>query len=102
MLEILTSSGSRSAHDGAAAPRAGLQTFSFTMPTLVQHLQMSLRHPISKDEAVRCVRLLAEEIVPGWVGVREVGKMLGVTIRGAKGFGREEVRGRITEVMGRT
>ncbi|KAL8653577.1 MAG: hypothetical protein Q9226_003792, partial [Calogaya cf. arnoldii] len=34
---------------------------SFTMPTIVQHLQMSLRNPIEKEEAVRAVRLLAEE-----------------------------------------
>ncbi|KAL8755957.1 MAG: hypothetical protein Q9199_003275 [Rusavskia elegans] len=66
---------------------------SFTMPTIVQHLQMSLRNPIEKEEAVRAVRLLAEEVAPGWVGVREIGKLVGVTIRrsGVVG-GREEVK----------
>ncbi|CAO1602950.1 hypothetical protein XANCAGTX0491_006546 [Xanthoria calcicola] len=67
---------------------------SFTMPTVVQHLQMSLRNPIEKEEAVRAVRLLAEEVAPGWVGVREIGKLVGVTVRrsGVVG-GREAVKG---------
>ncbi|KAI4120015.1 MAG: hypothetical protein LQ345_000274 [Seirophora villosa] len=58
---------------------AGVKTF--TMPTVVQNLQMSLRNPIEKEEAVRAVRLLAEAVAPGWVGVREVGKVVGVTVR---------------------
>ncbi len=66
---------------------------SFTMPTVVQHLQMSLRNPIGKEEAIRCVRLLAE-VLPEWVGVREMGKMVGVTIRGL-GIGRDELGRRI-------
>ncbi|KAI4245812.1 MAG: hypothetical protein L6R40_002340 [Gallowayella cf. fulva] len=66
---------------------------SFTMPTIVQHLQMSLRNPIENGEAVRAVRLLAEEIAPAWVGIREVGKLVGVTIRrGGIVGGREEVK----------
>lgn len=69
--------------------------FSFTMPTVVQHLQMSLRNPISKEEAVRCMGLLADDITPGWVGIRDVGKLKGVTVRRVKGFGREELRERI-------
>ncbi|KAL8674647.1 MAG: hypothetical protein Q9168_000955 [Polycauliona sp. 1 TL-2023] len=66
---------------------------SFTMPTIVQHLQMSLRNPIEKEEAVRAVKLLAEEVAPGWIGVREIGKLVGVTVRrsGVAG-GREEVK----------
>ncbi|KAL9000548.1 MAG: hypothetical protein Q9169_000841 [Polycauliona sp. 2 TL-2023] len=66
---------------------------SFTMPTIVQHLQMSLRNPIEKEEAVRAVRLLAEEVAPAWVGVREIGKLVGVTVRrsGVVG-GREEMK----------
>ena len=101
VLEILTTSGSRSVHDGAMASEAGERTFSFTVPTVVQHLQMSLRNPISKDEAVRCMRLLAEEIVPEWVSVRKVGKVMGVTLRGTKGVGREKIVGRIGDAMGK-
>ena len=66
---------------------------SFSMPTLLQHLQMSLRNPIEREEAVDCVKLLAE-VVPEWVGVRTVGKLVTVTIRGV-GVGREGLRRRI-------
>ncbi|KAL8708130.1 MAG: hypothetical protein Q9225_007652, partial [Loekoesia sp. 1 TL-2023] len=48
---------------------SGVKTF--TMPTIVQHLQMSLRNPIEKEEAVKAVRLLAEEVAPEWIGVKE-------------------------------
>lgn len=68
------------------------------MPTLVQHLQMSLRNPIGKEEAVKCVRLLAE-VVPEWIGVREVGRLVGVTVRG-EGVGRDELRRRIGAEIG--
>ncbi|KAL8928587.1 MAG: hypothetical protein Q9208_001821 [Pyrenodesmia sp. 3 TL-2023] len=54
---------------------------TFTMATVVQHLQMSLRNPIEKEEASRAIRLLAEEVAQGWVGVKEVGKVVGVTVR---------------------
>ncbi|MCJ1402916.1 hypothetical protein MMC11_006137 [Xylographa trunciseda] len=101
VLEILTSSASRidvikEMEDGNAS-----QVFSFTMPTIVQHLQMSLRNPICNNEAVRCVRLLAEEIAPGWVGVREIGKLKGVMVRGASGVRREEMGRRIKEALGK-
>lgn len=75
-------------------PQLQTQTQSFTMPTLIQHLQMSLRNPISKDDAIRCVRLLAK-LVPEWVGVREVGKCVGVTVRRGSAAGRDEIDRRV-------
>lgn len=75
------------------AARSRVTHASFTMPTVVQHLQMSLRNPIGTDEATRCVRLLAE-LVPEWAGVKEVGRMVGVTIRGSR-IGREDLGRRI-------
>jgi hypothetical protein len=109
VLDILTASTARSLPNSQASdsdtntqtptePKA-LQTHSFTMPTLVQHLQMSLRNPISKGEAVRCVRVLAE-VVPEWVGVREVGRLVGVTMREGGRCGREEVERRIAGTLG--
>lgn len=77
----------------AEAAKSRVTHASFTMPTVVQHLQMSLRNPIGKEEGMRCVRLLAE-IVPEWVGVREVGKVVSVTVRGL-GIGRDELERRI-------
>lgn len=77
-------------------------SYSYTMATLVQHLQMSLRNPIAKDDAVRCLRLLASEVAPEWITVREVGKVVGVTVRnggGLVGMGREEVKRRIERLL---
>ncbi|KAI4141364.1 MAG: hypothetical protein L6R39_005380 [Caloplaca ligustica] len=84
----------------ASTAAGGVKTF--TMATVVQHLQMSLRNPIEKEVAVRAVRLLAEEVSPGWVTVREVGKVVGVVVR--KGWlvgGKEEVLRRVKELEGR-
>lgn len=83
VLESLASSSVRHANDDAAAAgfRTTTSTVSFTMPTLVQHLQMSLRNPIGKEEVIRSVRMLAE-VAPEWVGLKEVGRMLGVTVKG--------------------
>lgn len=105
ILEILTNSGGASGcRSTLGAPTNGSpiefgRSYSFTMPTLVQHFQMSLRNPISRDEAILCVRLLADEIVPAWIAVREVGKLLGVTVRGRMGVTREEIRGRVQEAL---
>lgn len=95
VLESLAVSSKKHCNDdaGAETARSRVTHVSFTMPTLVQHLQMSLRNPIGKEEAVRCVILLGE-VTPEWVGVREVGKLTGVTVRGS-GVGRDELGRRI-------
>lgn len=113
VLEILAASASRSSApdppdfppgqppSSAAnqAPPLQAGTCSYTMATLVQHLQMSLRNPIAKDDAIRCVRLLAAEVAPAWIGVRELGKVVGVTVRKGRQLGREEVARRIEELV---
>jgi len=101
VLELLTAgpaAGCRERSGGFEKPKEQTQVQSFTMPTLVQHLQMSLRNPISKDDAVRSVRLLAE-MVPEWVGLLDLGKCVGVTVRGGKAVGRDEVRRRVKEML---
>ncbi|KAI4205208.1 MAG: hypothetical protein LQ350_000530 [Teloschistes chrysophthalmus] len=101
VLELLVSSSSSSTSSSTSA----MQIKSFTMPTIVQYLQMSLRNPIETEVAVRAVRLLAEEVGPrGWMGVREVGRILGVTVRrGGLGMvgGRGEVGRRVREAIAR-
>ncbi|MCJ1254047.1 hypothetical protein MMC24_001861 [Lignoscripta atroalba] len=105
VLDILTTSGSRSQlnNNNNVADGTGendcFRKVSFTMSTLVQHLQMSLRNPISKDEAVKCVNLLAEEVAPEWLGVREIGKVVGVTVRVTRSVGKEEMVGRIQRAL---
>ena len=101
VLESLTLSSRKHANDDAVAEifRSKVSHASFTMPTLVQHLQMSLRNPIGKEEARRCVRLLAE-VAPEWVGVREVGRCVGIVVRGV-GVGRGEMGTRVEEMLQR-
>lgn len=113
VLEILTSSASRSTfsrrslntttHTIRISSLMDMTeqhgTYSFTMPTLIQHLQMSLKNPISKEDAVSCVRLLATEVAPSWVKIKEVGKVVGVTVWRGGRMKREELTGRIEELL---
>ena len=78
-------------------PALPAKAVSFTLGNIVQHLQNSLKHPIARDEAERCVRLLAHDVTPRWVGIREVGKVVGVTFRGK--VGRAEWTGRLNELI---
>lgn len=103
VLESLASSSKKHANDDAAAAvgvRLMASPVSFTMPTLVQHLQMSLRNPIGKEEVIRCVRLLVD-IVPEWVGLKEVGKVLAVTIKGAGFLRKDELERKIKSLIGK-
>ncbi|KAL9126275.1 MAG: hypothetical protein Q9217_004648 [Psora testacea] len=100
VLESLALSAQKHCNDDVfEMARQAQRCVSFTMPTLVQNLQMSLRNPISKEDAVRCVRLLGE-CVPEWVGVREIGKVVGVTVRGI-GVGRVELARRVDLEVGK-
>ncbi|KAL8714010.1 MAG: hypothetical protein Q9220_002156 [cf. Caloplaca sp. 1 TL-2023] len=96
VLELLASSSSSKSLSGSS-------TTSFSMPMIIQHLQMSLRNPIEKDLAARAMRVLGEEVAPRWVSVREVGRLVAVVVRrGGLGVvgGREGVRRRVGELVG--
>lgn len=114
VLEILTSSASRSTYSRSLNTTTHTirisslvdmteqhGTYSFTMPTLIQHLQMSLKNPISKEDAVSCVRLLATEVAPSWVKIKEVGKVVGVTVWRGGRMKKEELAGKIEELLGK-
>ncbi|MCJ1470819.1 hypothetical protein MMC07_009466 [Pseudocyphellaria aurata] len=108
VIELLSSSASRStpSRSSNASHSAGQTrergTYSLTMPTLVQYLQMSLQNPIAKQDAVRCVRLLAAEVAPGWVKVKEVGKVVGVTVWKGESIAREELARRVQDLLSKT
>ena len=95
VLESLAFSSKKHANDDAAttSTKSTAHPVSFTMPTLIQHLQMSLRNPIGKEEAITSIRVLAE-VAPEWVGVKEVGRLVGVTIKSA-GLQRLELQRKI-------
>ncbi|KAF2154987.1 hypothetical protein K461DRAFT_276165 [Myriangium duriaei CBS 260.36] len=53
---------------------------SFSMQTLVQHLQNSMRNPIARDEAERSVEFMAKEVCPRFVSLIRTGSLHGVVI----------------------
>ncbi|QSZ36884.1 hypothetical protein DSL72_006767 [Monilinia vaccinii-corymbosi] len=84
VLTILSTSGS-----------AGQQRISFTMPALIGKLKDSFKTPISKDEAIVVVRLLAEEIAPEWIQLVKMGKIEAVVFDRERRVGEENVRERV-------
>ena len=99
VLGSLALSSKKHANDDVAAvdDRIVASPVSFTMSTLVQHLQMSLRNPIAKEEVIRSVRVMAE-LAPEWVGLKEMGKMLTVTIRG-KGMSKDRLEREVQSLL---
>jgi hypothetical protein len=64
---------------------AGQPRASFSMSALLQHLQQSLRTPITREEVERCLGIMAGEIMPSFVRVIASGGMSGVVVtRGGK------------------
>lgn len=49
------------------------QRVSFTMTALTARLKDSMRTPVSQEDGVACVRLLAAEVAPGWLRIVKVG-----------------------------
>ncbi|TGO21318.1 hypothetical protein BPAE_0226g00050 [Botrytis paeoniae] len=88
VLSILSTSGS-----------AGQQRISFTMPTLIGKLKDSFKTPISKDEAITVVKLLAVEIAPEWVQLAKIGKMEAVVFDREKKILEESVKDRVKKAQ---
>ncbi|KAM0722191.1 hypothetical protein Q7P37_001632 [Cladosporium fusiforme] len=59
---------------------AGQPRASFSMAAMVQHLQQSLRNPITREEVERCLGLMATEIMPSFVKVVASGAVKGVVV----------------------
>lgn len=79
---------------------AGRQRASFADGELVRHLQQSLRNPISREEVVRVVEVLAGEICPGYVKVVSLGEVRGVVVTRAGKVSGAEVRRRVGVARG--
>lgn len=63
-------------------PRVGL-----SLPGAVKHLQDSMRNPIAREEAELCLRIMAEEVVPGFVELVGIGNEFGVVVKRAGRMG---------------
>ena len=64
------------------ASKPGMRA-SFSMATLVQSLQGSIRSPISKDEALKCIEVLANEVTPGYISIVRMGAISSVVVNQA-------------------
>lgn len=66
---------------------------SFSMNALLQSLQNSIRIPISKEEALKCIEVLANEVTPGYVSVVRMGALSSVVVN--QGMRPMDVKGRL-------
>ncbi|KAH5989088.1 hypothetical protein HBI84_191420 [Parastagonospora nodorum] len=64
------------------ASKPGMRV-SFSTATLVQSLRSSIRSPISQEEAMKCLEVLATEVAPGYVSVVTMGTMSSVVVNQA-------------------
>lgn len=76
----------------AASKGSGTRT-SFSMAALLQSLQGSIRSPLSREEVLKCVEVLAKEVAPGYVNIVKMGSMESVVINSA--MRPVDVRGRL-------
>ncbi|KAL6709283.1 hypothetical protein ACN47E_001690 [Coniothyrium glycines] len=61
------------------ANRPGMRV-SFSTTTILQQLQGSIRTPISKEEALKCMQVLASEVAPGYVSLINMGSISSVVV----------------------
>ncbi|KAJ4360855.1 uncharacterized protein N0V89_001422 [Didymosphaeria variabile] len=66
---------------------------SLSMNALLQSLQSSIRTPISKEEALKCIEVLANEVTPGYVNVVRMGALSSVVVN--MGMRPVDVKGRL-------
>ncbi|KAK3707821.1 hypothetical protein LTR37_011823 [Vermiconidia calcicola] len=74
---------------------AGRARCSFSMQAMVQHLQQSLRNPISKEEIQQCLSLMATQITPGFVSLVCSGAVMGVIVTRGRKVDLDELRQRV-------
>lgn len=61
------------------ASRPGMRV-SFSTTTILQQLQGSIRSPISKEEALKCIEVIANEVAPGHVSLVNMGTISSVVV----------------------
>jgi hypothetical protein len=64
------------------ASKPGMRV-SFSTTTLVQSLRGSIRSPISQEEAMKCIEVLANEVAPGYLSVINMGTISSVVVNQA-------------------
>jgi hypothetical protein len=61
----------------------------------VVHLKNSLTNPISREEAGKCIQLLADEVAPAWVNIVTLGGVTAVIINKGARAGVSGWKGRV-------
>ncbi|KAM7190712.1 hypothetical protein V8F20_009617 [Naviculisporaceae sp. PSN 640] len=84
----------------AATASAGQARIAFTMPALMVKLKDSLRSPISSEDGIECVRLLAKEIAPSWLRIVTVGGRENVVVQMGFQPSRGEVEQKVQSLLG--
>jgi hypothetical protein len=74
------------------ASKPGMRV-SFSTATLVQSLRGSIRSPISNEEAMKCIEVLARDVAPGYVSIVSMGAISSVVVNQA--MRPTDVRGRL-------
>lgn len=78
---------------------ASLPRQAFAMVTIVEKLRDSLRVPMSKEEGIECIRVIAKEIAPEWLRIVAIGGRENVVIqRGGEPVGRV-IQERVQKLM---
>ncbi|KAF2824956.1 hypothetical protein CC86DRAFT_371426 [Ophiobolus disseminans] len=64
------------------ASKPGMRA-SFSTAAFIQSLRGSIRSPISQEEAMQCIQVLASDVAPGYVSVVSMGSMSSVVVNQA-------------------
>jgi hypothetical protein len=64
------------------ASKPGMRV-SFSTTTLIQSLRGSIRSPISNEEAMKCIEVLARDVAPGYVSLVSMGAISSVVVNQA-------------------
>ncbi|KAK3900919.1 hypothetical protein C8A05DRAFT_16832 [Staphylotrichum tortipilum] len=72
---------------------------SFALSVLAARLRDSVRTPVSLEDGAECVRVLAKEVVPGWLRVVKVGGRENVVVVMAGEVSKGEVEGRVKKLL---
>jgi hypothetical protein len=82
------------------ATSQGQARVSFSMAALMVRLKDSVRTPVSQEDAAVCVRLLAEEVAPGWLRIVKIGGRENVVCESARQPTKAQVEDRVRVLLG--
>lgn len=84
----------------ATVAGSGQARVSFTMAALMVRLKDSMRTPVSQEDGMICVRLLAAEVAPGWLRIVKIGGRENVVVQTGLQPTKQEVEERARVLLG--